>query len=103
MTTIEKLQIQGIRSFAPSNSRNVIEFYKPLTIIVGHNGAGKTVMTTVLLFHFGFFSLAFQTIIECLKYACTGEFPPNATNGQAFVHDTKVPNFSWHFDESSVI
>jgi AAA domain len=44
MTTIEKLQIQGIRSFAPSNSKNVIEFYKPLTIIVGHNGAGKTVL-----------------------------------------------------------
>ena len=42
MTTIQKLQIQGIRSFSPLKP-NVIEFYKPLTIIVGHNGAGKTV------------------------------------------------------------
>lgn len=42
MTTIDKLLIQGIRSFSPQN-RNIIEFYKPLTLIVGHNGAGKTV------------------------------------------------------------
>ena len=32
----------GIRSFSPDN-QNVIEFYRPLTLIVGHNGAGKTV------------------------------------------------------------
>ena len=31
-----------------------------------------------------------KTIIECLKYACTGELPPNCKNGQAFIHDTKV-------------
>jgi hypothetical protein len=31
-----------------------------------------------------------QTIIECLKYACTGDAPPNCKNGQAFVHDTRV-------------
>lgn len=42
MTSIDKLLIQGIRSFSPQN-RNVIEFYKPLTLIVGTNGAGKTV------------------------------------------------------------
>lgn len=30
-----------------------------------------------------------QTIIECLKYATTGELPPN-TKGGAFVHDPKV-------------
>jgi hypothetical protein len=34
--------IKGIRSFSPDNT-NVIEFYQPLTLIVGHNGAGKTV------------------------------------------------------------
>ena len=34
--------IKGIRSFSPDN-QNVIEFYRPLTLIVGHNGAGKTV------------------------------------------------------------
>lgn len=31
-----------------------------------------------------------QTIIECLKFATTGELPPNSKNGQAFVHDPKV-------------
>ncbi|WVQ73482.1 hypothetical protein IAR50_003054 [Cryptococcus sp. DSM 104548] len=50
---------------------HVIEFYSPLTVIVGHNGSGKT------------------TIIECLKYATTGDMPPN-TKGGAFVHDPKM-------------
>ena len=40
--TIDKLLIQGIRSFDP-NSKAIIEFYKPITLIVGQNGAGKTV------------------------------------------------------------
>lgn len=70
MSSVDKLLIRGIRSFSPYNE-NVIEFYAPLTIIVGHNGAGKT------------------TIIECLKYATTGDLPPNAKGG-AFVHDPKV-------------
>ena len=70
MSSIEKLLIRGIRSFSP-DSQNVIEFYSPVTIIVGHNGAGKT------------------TIIECLKYATTGDLPPNAKGG-AFVHDPKL-------------
>lgn len=34
--------------------------------------------------------LTLQTIIEALKYACTGSFPPNIGKGHAFVHDTKV-------------
>ena len=42
MTTIDKLKIQGIRSFDPQNA-TLIDFYKPLTLIVGQNGAGKTV------------------------------------------------------------
>lgn len=70
MSSIEKLSIRGIRSFSP-NASNVIIFYTPVTIIVGHNGAGKT------------------TIIECLKYATTGDLPPNAKGG-AFVHDPKL-------------
>lgn len=37
-----QMLIKGIRSFSPDN-QNVVEFYKPLTLIVGHNGAGKTV------------------------------------------------------------
>lgn len=32
-----------------------------------------------------------QTIIECLKYATTGDLPPN-TKGGAFVHDPKMAN-----------
>lgn len=39
--------IKGIRSFAPDNT-TVIEFYKPLTLIVGANGAGKTVSAVVV-------------------------------------------------------
>ena len=48
-----------------------MQFYNPLTAIVGANGSGKT------------------TIIECLKYATTGDMPPN-TKGGAFVHDPNV-------------
>ncbi|KAK9867275.1 hypothetical protein WJX84_002153 [Apatococcus fuscideae] len=71
MCTLDKMLIKGIRSFSPDN-QNVIEFYKPLTLIVGQNGAGKT------------------TIIECLKQACTGALPPNTRSGQSFIHDPKV-------------
>jgi DNA repair protein RAD50 len=74
MSSIDKLLIRGIRSFDPQ-SPNVIEFYSPLTIIVGHNGSGKT------------------TIIECLKYATTGDLPPNSKQG-AFVHDPKIAHES---------
>lgn len=42
MSTINKLQIQGIRSFSPDDPQ-VIAFRKPLTLIVGSNGSGKTV------------------------------------------------------------
>lgn len=71
MSTVDKMLIKGIRSFDPEN-RNVITFFKPLTLIVGPNGAGKT------------------TIIECLKLSCTGELPPNARSGHSFIHDPKV-------------
>jgi hypothetical protein len=144
--------IKGIRSFSPENL-NVIEFYRPLTIIVGQNGAGKTVRfahwqtcmsyveeslawveawaawrlnslrsTTVAggtlhpaspcayaallptATHVGTLggcckpptatalahAHALQTIIECLKMACTGELPPNTRSGQSFIHDPKV-------------
>ncbi|KAJ3123383.1 DNA repair protein rad50, partial [Nowakowskiella sp. JEL0407] len=54
---------------------NVIEFQNPLTLIVGHNGSGKT------------------TIIESLKYATTGDLPPNSKGG-SFIHDPKVANTS---------
>ena len=42
MSTVDKMLIKGIRSFSPDN-QIVMEFYKPLTLIVGVNGAGKTV------------------------------------------------------------
>lgn len=71
MSTVDKMLIKGIRSFDPEN-KNVITFFRPLTLIVGPNGAGKT------------------TIIECLKLSCTGELPPNARSGHSFIHDPKV-------------
>ena len=43
MAEIKKLQIQGIRSFGPSqDDRQNIEFSSPLTLILGQNGCGKT-------------------------------------------------------------
>ncbi|RXW22871.1 hypothetical protein EST38_g2975 [Candolleomyces aberdarensis] len=72
MAHLNKLAIRGIRSF-DDKQISVIEFFSPVTVIVGHNGSGKT------------------TIIECLKYATTGEQPPN-TRGGAFVHDPKMAN-----------
>ncbi|PAV16910.1 dna repair rad50 [Pyrrhoderma noxium] len=72
MASLHKLAIRGIRAF-DDKSIAVIEFYSPVTVIVGHNGSGKT------------------TIIECLKYATTGEQPPNSRGG-AFIHDPKMAN-----------
>lgn len=79
---MNKLAIRGIRSFDDKHVQ-VIEFYSPLTVIVGHNGSGKTVSCG------GCAQADDQTIIECLKYATTGDLPPN-TKGGAFVHDPKV-------------
>lgn len=68
MASIEKMSIRGIRSFSPDRDET-IEFYSPLTMIVGANGCGKT------------------TIIEALKFICTGTLPPNSNKGQSFVND----------------
>ncbi|KAI0599969.1 DNA repaire protein UVS6 [Biscogniauxia sp. FL1348] len=70
MSKIDRLSIMGIRSFNHLTSES-IDFNTPLTLIVGYNGSGKT------------------TIIECLKYATTGELPPNSKGG-AFIHDPKL-------------
>ena len=70
MSKINKLQILGVRSFDNTRSET-IQFYSPLTLIVGYNGSGKT------------------TIVECLKYATCGELPPNSKGG-AFIHDPKL-------------
>ena len=71
MASIDAMSIRGIRSFGPDEAET-IKFAKPLTVIVGENGCGKT------------------TIIECLKYATTGCLPPGAQSGQSFVHDPKI-------------
>ncbi|KAH7138357.1 DNA repair protein rad50 [Dendryphion nanum] len=71
MSKIERLQIGGVRSFSPTHAQT-IRFTGPLTLIVGSNGSGKT------------------TVIECLKYATTGELPPNSKTGGAFIHDPKL-------------
>ncbi|KAG0439978.1 DNA repair protein rad50 [Dictyocoela muelleri] len=70
MTYLDKLKISGIRSYNPNQS-STIQFYSPLTLIVGPNGSGKT------------------TLIESLKYACTGDLPPNSKGG-AFIYDPKI-------------
>jgi DNA repair protein RAD50 len=71
MSRLEKLGIQGIRSFDTRTSET-IRFETPLTLIVGVNGSGKT------------------TVIESLKYAFTGIMPPGAKVGGAFIHDPKL-------------
>jgi DNA repair protein RAD50 len=46
---IELMQFAGIRSFGPDESV-IIKFERPLTIIVGHNGSGKTVRIRAMMF-----------------------------------------------------
>ncbi|XP_034461595.1 DNA repair protein RAD50 [Hippoglossus hippoglossus] len=71
MSKIDKMSILGVRSFGiEDKDKQLISFFTPLTVLVGPNGAGKT------------------TIIECLKYATSGELPPGSKGG-AFVHDPK--------------
>ncbi|KAL4792518.1 AAA domain-containing protein [Aspergillus venezuelensis] len=66
----KSLEFISVRSFDNTRSET-IQFHTPLTLIVGYNGSGKT------------------TIIECLKYATTGDLPPNSKGG-AFIHDPKL-------------
>lgn len=74
MTTLELLQLRGIRSYNPS-SVTQITFSSPLTILAGHTGTGKT------------------AILEALKLAAIGELPQNGkkiANGVDFVHDPVI-------------
>jgi DNA repair protein RAD50 len=73
MSKIDRMMIQGIRSFGPEKGETIV-FTAPLTLIVGWNGSGKT------------------TIIESLRYATTGDLPPNSKTGGAFIHDPKLRN-----------
>jgi DNA repair protein RAD50 len=44
MSSIDKMSIQGIRSFGPNDTqKQIIQFFTPLTLILGPNGTGKTV------------------------------------------------------------
>ncbi|GEQ69012.1 hypothetical protein JCM33374_g2682 [Metschnikowia sp. JCM 33374] len=74
MSSLYKLSISGIRSFSPKD-HETIQFGSPLTLICGQNGCGKT------------------TIIESLKYATTGDLPPNSKGG-AFVNDPTIADRS---------
>ena len=68
---LECLQLCGIRSYSPKVDAT-INFDPKLTIIHGHNGAGKT------------------TIIEALKFVTSGAYPPGSDGGRAFVFDPKL-------------
>ncbi|XP_064473051.1 DNA repair protein RAD50-like [Ornithodoros turicata] len=71
MSMLEKLQVQGIRSFGPKEEhKQVMAFASPVTFILGCNGTGKT------------------TIIECLRNATTGDLPPG--QGKVFINDPKL-------------
>ncbi|EZA56610.1 DNA repair protein RAD50 [Ooceraea biroi] len=69
MSKIRRLSLRGIRNFGDDNEDALIRFACPLTLILGPNGTGKT------------------TIIEALKYATTGTFPPDSEKGKSFIHD----------------
>lgn len=72
MSRIKDLEIRGIRNFGDERAKVLIHFSKPLTLILGPNGTGKT------------------TIIESLKFVTSGEYPPDSDRGKAFVHEPKL-------------
>ena len=79
MVHLEKLKIQGFRSFGPhKEDRAIMNFVKEnkeimsLILILGQNGCGKT------------------TIIEVLRYVTTGDSPPGSDKGKSFIHDPKL-------------
>ena len=48
MSRLLKMSIRGIRAFSPYEEIK-IEFFRPLTLIQGHNGCGKTVSKIFLI------------------------------------------------------
>ena len=68
MSSIDKMLIMGIRSFSPQSQQGgVIEFGKPLTVITGHNGAGKTVSFVIMLYNKLIKNVLCKTKIACLS------------------------------------
>ncbi|XP_016919261.1 DNA repair protein RAD50 isoform X1 [Apis cerana] len=76
MSRIRRLSIRGIRNFGDEKEEALIRFSRPLTLILGPNGTGKT------------------TIIEALKFATCGEFPPGSDRGKSFIHDPTLSTTS---------
>ncbi|XP_076238617.1 DNA repair protein rad50 [Calliopsis andreniformis] len=76
MSRIRRLSVRGIRNFGDDSEEVTIRFSRPLTLILGPNGTGKT------------------TIIEALKFATCGEFPPNSDRGKYFIHDPTLSSTS---------
>ena len=72
MATLKKLGICGIRSFGCEDEDiQIIKFRKPLTLILGENGCGKS------------------TVIECLRYVAAQKEPAGTGT---FVHDPRIAN-----------
>lgn len=63
MTTIDKVALCGVRSYDP-NGLVVIKFFKPLTIILGNNGCGKTSIIESLKVH-----LSIETTHYLIRYS----------------------------------
>lgn len=78
MSSLEVLGISGFRSYSTETLQK-IEFKKPLTLIWGKNGSGKTVLT-----------LLSKTIIEVLKYITTGALPPAGGAGKNFIMEPRI-------------
>ena len=51
MSRLQKMSIRGIRSFSPYEEIK-IEFFRPLTLIQGHNGCGKTVRIKKIILNY---------------------------------------------------
>ncbi|CAH0545747.1 unnamed protein product [Brassicogethes aeneus] len=94
MSVLNKLSICGVRSFSPDKNDQQIVFTTPVTLLLGQNGCGKT------------------TIIESIKYACTGELPagggsgflnnPNLTNKQTIQGNVKMRFFDRNGNEVTI-
>nr|CAH7766426.1 unnamed protein product [Callosobruchus chinensis] len=75
MSHLNTLSICGVRLFSPEDNQKVV-FSAPVTLFLGQNGCGKT------------------TIIECIRYALTGDIPAGTGSGQGFLNDPDMTHVS---------